>query len=272
MKGIRKCIVLFIAFCLTFSTFLMIGGQGSYAASPKKTYVMTKMVFNDYVSENKDGFDLSRITYSCKYDKRGLLKSAVTTMDKGNIRTKTAYKYGKKNNLKSGKTRIFYKGNEINAVSSKKVTVNSRGLVTAIKSYENGKSSGRTRYKWNQKGKKTREQVYNAKGKLQQTIRYYYTSGGKLKEEKQYDPSGKLICRIEYKREGSKETQTEYDGNGLQTGKVVANYENGNVASMKEYDSAGKLIRKVRFTYKKIKTAKKKYVQGQQAVIMEMAL
>ena len=273
MNKMRKCFALILVFCLTFCSMVTMGGQSSDAASKKTVYVMTKMVFHDYDPDDDEGFDMSKATFSWTYDKNGLLKSWKMVTDNGNIKVKSSVKYGKSSHLKSNRLSMYYKGQDLCQHFSRKFTVNKKGYVTKIKTYnEKGKLSGYTKYFWNKKYKKTKEMIYSSKGKLKEKIKYSYYSNGKMKEAKTYSASDKLESRLKYEYNGSKVTITEYDDDGEVEAKTIAKMKNGNIVSMKEYDENGELEYSTKFTYKKVKTSKKRIVQGQQEVITEVGL
>ena len=164
MKRISRVISLLVVFCLTFCSFFIIGVQKPEAASGKTVYVMTRLVVKDYDSNDENDSDL---TYICSYDKKGLLKSSTMKTDDGKIKLKSTFKYGKGSKLKSCKTKSYYKGKNLNIDTSKKFTVNSKGFVTKIRSYnEKGKINASAKYTWNKNGILTRSRFYSEKGKL----------------------------------------------------------------------------------------------------------
>ena len=273
MKGIRRYIALTLVFCMTFCSFLTFGSQRSDAASAKTVYVMTKIVINDYDPDEDEGFDTSKIVYTCAYDKKGLIKTGTVKTDNGNIKMKTSYNYRKGNKLKNSKTKTFYKGKNVNADTSKTFTVNSKGFVTKIKSYnEKKKVDGIFKYKWNKKGKVTSIQEYSSGGKLKETTKYTYSSDGKISNVKEYSPSGKVDDVLNYSYAGNQITIAELDDDGSIDTKTIVTLKNGNIMKMEEYDEDGKLDKKAVFTYKKVKTTKKNYVNAQQALITEFSL
>ena len=273
MKRINRVISFLVVFCLTFCSFFILGAQKPEAASGKTVYVMTRLVINDYDPDDDESIDMSKATYTCSYDKKGLLKSSTMKTDDGKIKLKSTFKYGKSSGLKSCKTKSYYKGKNLNVDTSKKFTVNSKGFVTKIKSYnEKGKVNASAKYTWNKKGILTRSRFYSEKGKLTETIKYTLNSDGSIKEEKHFKASGKLDERIVYETSGNVQTITEYDDDGDIDSKVIATFKNGRMITMKEYDDDGKLKASAKFTYKKVKTTKKNHVKSQQSLITKLEL
>ena len=272
MKEIKRYIALMLVFCLTFCCFVTLGAQDSEAASAKTAYVVTKIVVNDYDADDDEEFDTSKIVYSCSYFKNGLMKSTVLKSDNGKLKLKTSFCYNK-NKIKKSKAKIYYKGQNINSDTKKTYTVNSKGMITKIKSYnEKGKLDDMMKYTWNKKGKVTSEKDYSSSGKLEEKKKYTYSSNGKIKSAKEYSANGKLEDTYKYSYKGNKQTITEYDSDGSVDSKTVVTFKNGNIMSIKKYDEDGRLENKATFTYKKIKTAKKKYVKGQQAILAGLNL
>ena len=270
MKRISRVISLLVVFCLTFCSFFILGAQKPEAASGKTVYVMTRLVVKDYDSNDENDSDL---TYICSYDKKGLLKSSTIKTDDGKIKLKSTFKYGKSSGLKSCKTKSYYKGKNLNIDTSKKFTVNSKGFVTKIRSYnEKGKINASAKYTWNKNGILTRSRFYSEKGKLTETVKYTSNPDGSVREEKHYKASGKLDERIVYGNSGNTRTIIDYNGDGVIESKVIATFKNGRMITMKEYGDDGKLKASAKFTYKKVRTTKKNQVKSQQSLITKLEL
>ena len=270
MKRVNRIISLIAVFCLTFCSFIILGSQKPEAVSGKTMYVMTKLVMKVDDPDNNEKMD---VTYSCSYDKKGLLKTSTIKSGNGMYKIKSTFKYGKGSRIKSCKTKDAVNGKYSGDSTSRKYAVNSKGFVTKIKAYnEKGKSNGWIKYSWNKKGFLTRSKSYYPNGKLSETIKYTLNSDGSIREENHYNASGKLDERIVYQTSGNVQTITDYDKNGKVESKVIATLKNGRVITMKEYNANGTLTGNAKFTYKKVKTTKKNQVKSQQRLIRNLEL
>ena len=254
MKRSKHVIALVLFVALVFSLPL-----SSYATSKKDVYVNTKFTVTSYEDHEE-----SIIKASFKYDKNGLIKKSVVSDPDGLFKINTTYKY-KGNKVKSNSRTLYVLGSKY-AKGSTKYTLNKKGRLTGIKSYENGKAESSYKYKVNSKGRVTKETEYTKKGKVSRTLKYAYDDNGKLKSIKEYSAKGKLKSTQKYLRDSNTVIIETYNAKGELQKTRINTLDNGRLISYKEYDETQdhKLITKAKYTYKKISTTKKSVVNEQQ--------
>ncbi len=263
-------IVLSFAVCVSFS-------MPASAASKKVVYVL-KTVKVTKVNEDEDGL----FTYSFKYNKNGLLKSAKVKNDDG------------------ADYRI-----------SCKPTYNKKSLISSMKGslQTTKKSTFKNKYKYNKKGYLSKVKIYNNKGKKTGSYKYTWTKKGKIKTEAWYSKKGSLIWKNVYSYDASdnltgivrydgvyKDSVTAVKSSGAtdvlttssESGKLISESVNtyytsgkksGKIKSAVIYRGVeddwepGKIVKEkyqtLTFKYKKVKTKKHKLVNKQQTRIIQ---
>lgn len=275
----HRIVALLIAFFFSFNCLVLTGIQDSYAASKSKVYVLTKMDVENYEDEYEDEYeedsfiDTSNVVFSVSYDKNGLAKTGTLSTDGGDLKQKTKIAYKSKFKLKSCKMTTSYLGMKVSS-TSKKFTVNSKGIVTKYKVYnEKGKLADVYKLTWNKNNRVTKERKYSAKGKLRETTIYLYNPDGTRNDTKVYSAEGNLESRMTYEYKEDMYIVHEYDSEGKQISTTFIKCdENGNRISQDEYDTDGNLITSAKFTYKLVNTTKEKAVKGQQEILEDIAI